>query len=154
VAGGFTLVETILVLALLALIATVTVTSTRIISEATGEADAESAVQTAIAAVRRAAVTSGNIITLHATEDALSWDGGSQNLPPGDTRVLLLPPERDALVLIGGEAAEPPITQVRFYPDGTCDGFRIQFKRKQGSKIVSIDPWTGATLQSPGDPKS
>jgi len=153
VAGGFTLVEIMLVLALLALVASVTVTGTRAISEATGEADAESATQTALAGVRRTAVTTGKVATLHAAEDALSWDGGSQSLPPGDTRVLLLPPQRDALTLIGGQVSEEPIAQVRFYPDGTCDAFRVEFKRKAGSKIVSIDPWTSAPLQGNGDQK-
>jgi prepilin-type N-terminal cleavage/methylation domain-containing protein len=150
---GFTLVEIILVLALLALVATVTLTGSRAIAQATGEADAESAAISAISAARRAAVTTGQIVTLHAEDKALSWAGGTQDLPPGDTRVLLLPPQRDALMLIGGQASEEPIAQVRFYPDGTCDGFRVEFKRKQSSKIVSIDPWTCATLQSPGDQK-
>lgn len=153
VAAGFTLVEMMLVLALLALIATVTLTGARAISQATGEADAESAVQTAIGSVRRAAVTSDRIITLHAAENALTWEGGEQALPQGDTQVLLLPPLRDAAVLIGGQLTEEPIAQVRFYPDGTCDAFRVQFKRKETSKFVSIDPWTGASLQSPADQK-
>jgi prepilin-type N-terminal cleavage/methylation domain-containing protein len=154
VAGGFTLVEMILVLALLALIATVTITGASTIAQATGEADAESAVQTAIGAVRRAAVTSGQTLTLHATDSAFTWNGGQQDLPRGDTRVLLLPPVRDAAVLIGGQLSEEPITDVRFFPDGTCDAFRVQFKRKDASKFISIDPWTGATLQASPDQKS
>jgi type II secretory pathway pseudopilin PulG len=141
----------ILVLALLGLIATVTIVGANTISNATGEADAHSAVQTAIAAARRTAVTTGNVVTLHATDKDWTWNGGAENLPAGDTRVLLLGPQQDALSLIGGEVSEQPITTVRFYPDGTCDSFRVEFKRPHGGEVVSIDPWTGATLQSSGD---
>ena len=148
--SGFTLVELLLVLALLGLIVTVTLTGARAIAQASGEADAESAALNAIGAARRAAVTTGQVVVLHAADDALTWSGGRQTLPPGDTRVLLLPAQRGNAFLIGGDVTEEPITEVRFYPDGTCDAFRLQFKRKDGSKVVAIDPWTCATLDAPG----
>jgi prepilin-type N-terminal cleavage/methylation domain-containing protein len=145
---AFTLVEMMLVLALMALVATVTLTGTRALSESSAEGDAESAVQNAISGARRAAVTTGHSVLLRTSDKDLSWDGGSIALPPGDTKVFLLPAQRDALALIGGQAVEEPIKQVTFFPDGTCDAFRVEFKRPQGSKIVAFDPWTGAPLEA------
>ncbi|HVU17472.1 MAG TPA: prepilin-type N-terminal cleavage/methylation domain-containing protein [Candidatus Didemnitutus sp.] len=143
---AFTLVEIMLVLALMALVATVTLTGTRALSDASAEGDAESAVQNAISGARRSAVAAAHPIALKVTDNSLVWEGGSLGLPPGDTKVFFLPAQRDALILVGGEALEDPIKQVMFYPDGTCDAFRVEFKRKQGGKIVAFDPWTAAPL--------
>jgi type IV fimbrial biogenesis protein FimT/type IV fimbrial biogenesis protein FimU len=151
---AFTLVEMMLVLALMALVATVTITGTRALSESSAEGDAESAVQNAISSARRAAVTTGHSVFLKASDKDLSWDGGSVALPPGETKVLLLPAQRDALSLIGGQAIEEPIKQVQFFPDGTCDAFRVEFRRKQGSKIMAFDPWTAAPLEAGDRPNS
>lgn len=131
----------------MALMVTVTLTGARLISDASGEVDAESAVKSAITAARRAAVGTNSVVTLHLKDDTLTWDGGSQALPAGNTHVHFLPPERASLSLVGGQIAEESIPLVRFYPDGTCDAFRVEFKGKEGAKIENIDPWTGAELQ-------
>ena len=144
-----------LVLALLLLLTTLVITGDRAIAQATGEGDATAAVQSAIAGARRAAVTTGQAVVLHAAPDAFSWDGGgTQAIPPGDTKVFLLPARTDALSLIGGEAVEKPITDVHFFPDGTCDAFRIEYKRGSATTILEVDPWTSSILRSSDDPKS
>ena len=51
-------------------------------------------------------------------------------------------------MIIGGREVEEPITRVRFYADGTCDPFRLEFVRDQTSRILTIDPWT-CTVLSP-----
>ncbi|MDO8540832.1 MAG: prepilin-type N-terminal cleavage/methylation domain-containing protein [Opitutaceae bacterium] len=51
------------------------------------------------------------------------------------------------MVLIGGMLLESqPITYVSFYPDGTCTPFRVQFARSGGVHTLAIDPWTCAPV--------
>ena len=138
-----------LVLALLGLMMTVTITSVNAIYRSAGEKDAEASTFEAIAQVRRAAVTSGNMIVLQATEDALMWEGGRVDLAGSNLQVRLLPPERESAVLIGGRLKEEALAEVKFYPDGTCDAFRVEVSRGGARRTVAIDPWTCASLPKP-----
>jgi prepilin-type N-terminal cleavage/methylation domain-containing protein len=55
-------------------------------------------------------------------------------------------------ILVGGVAIEThPLTSVTFYPDGTCTAFRAQFTRLNGSHQLSIDPWTCAPVLTRAD---
>ncbi|QYM78342.1 hypothetical protein K0B96_13680 [Horticoccus luteus] len=51
-------------------------------------------------------------------------------------------------ILLGGDLVETQkIPVVKFYPDGTCDPFRIQFRGQTGEPwSLAIDPWTCAPV--------
>ncbi len=50
-------------------------------------------------------------------------------------------------ILVGGVLLESrTIPHVSFYSDGTCTAFRAQFARAGSSTILSIDPWTCAPV--------
>lgn len=50
-------------------------------------------------------------------------------------------------ILVGGVLLESqPIPFVTFYADGTCTPFRVQIARSSGAQSLSIDPWTCAPV--------
>jgi general secretion pathway protein H len=58
-------------------------------------------------------------------------------------------------ILVGGVLIESQtIPYVTFYSDGTCTAFRAQFVRGGGTSIVSIDPWTCAPVLAANDPNA
>ncbi len=58
-------------------------------------------------------------------------------------------------ILVGGMLLESrTIPHVAFYSDGTCTAFRAQFARAGASTILSIDPWTCAPVLTPADPNA
>lgn len=142
---GFTLVEVLLVIALIALVSSAIVAGAGAIDRLQREsADAESTALAAFAAARRTAVTTAATVTIvHLPEERkLSWEGGAAQLPDNDEEVSLLPPVMESAFLVGGQLQENAITRVRFYPDGTCDAFRLKVRRGTQSRESLIDPWT------------
>ena len=58
-------------------------------------------------------------------------------------------------ILIAGVLIEAKtIPHVTFYSDGTCLSFRAQFMRGGASSILAIDPWTCAPVLLPPDPNA
>ncbi|MBI5693192.1 MAG: hypothetical protein HZC55_24205 [Verrucomicrobia bacterium] len=58
-------------------------------------------------------------------------------------------------ILVGGVLLESQgIKHVAFYADGTCAPFRVQLARSGGSTILTVDPWTCAPVLTPGDPNA
>lgn len=58
-------------------------------------------------------------------------------------------------ILIAGVLIESKtIPHVTFYSDGTCQAFRAQFTRGGASSILAIDPWTCAPVLLPPDPNA
>jgi prepilin-type N-terminal cleavage/methylation domain-containing protein len=56
-------------------------------------------------------------------------------------------------VLVGGVAMETQtIPFVMFYTDGTCSPFKVQFRNKVGAHVLGIDPWTCAQVLTPPPP--
>jgi prepilin-type N-terminal cleavage/methylation domain-containing protein len=74
----------------------------------------------------------------------------------GDLTVDFLSAQKCGLaILVGGVVMESqPIPFVTFYGDGTCTAFRAQFARNGGSHTLSIDPWTCAPVLTPADPNA
>lgn len=148
--AGFTLLEILLVLALLALLGSVMVGGAVSLLKANEAQDPETALLKTLQTVRGEAVASGSIIELKPLpEDAgYTWGvSGAELLPasPG-VRIRLVAPVFVRGSLIGGQLEENPVARVRFYPDGSCDPVRVQIRRGDTRRTYEIDPWTAAPL--------
>jgi Tfp pilus assembly protein FimT len=147
------LVDLIAVLALVALVGALLVGGGDLLRAAT-RSDAEETALTAIARARHEAVLGGRIVELRqdAKERRLDW--GTGQLPWGGADdVRLLPPAMASAVIVGGRLQEAPLARVRFYPDGTCDPFRLEIARagETTRRVVAIDPWTAVPLAKVGE---
>jgi general secretion pathway protein H len=150
-AGGLTLLEIVVVLALFGLITALLLGGSGALLRAIGREEVENTALNAIAIARHEAVLSGRTLDLRLDEKTrvLDWGAGRATLA-GEEVVRLLPPVKTSSVLIGGRLEEAAITGVRFYPDGTCDPFRVEIVRGQSGRILMIDPWT-CTVLAPDD---
>lgn len=156
---GFTLVEVLLVLALLALLASLLVPGIGSMLRALDERVPEQVAAEAVLAARAAALEGGRTVVLRydAERRTFLWgppEGRSAALPV-DAGVELLPPVAGGAVLLGGELTEvvAPLRRVRFFPDGTCDPFRLRLRDGSTAppRLLVVDPWTAAL--SPGAAK-
>jgi prepilin-type N-terminal cleavage/methylation domain-containing protein len=152
-AAAFTLLEVLVVLALIGLISALLIGSSGALLKSIGRDDIETTALTAIAATRHSAVLAGHQQDLHYDDQTrtLSWDAGAAALT-GDGTVRLLPAVKTSAMLVGGQAVEPPLSRVRFYADGTCDPFRLEIAKDNTSRILSIDPWTCTPLSPEATP--
>lgn len=178
---GFTLLEVLLALALIALVATVLVgASARLMTEQ--PASAGDVFWLAVREARKAALKSEHEIRLRFDKDKKQFvlvDGLAPTVLAADgfTRVeaarktfpvpaaaaadlavdLLVPapPGGGQAILIGGVLVETTtISFVTFYPDGTCQPFRVQMRRNGAASVLSVDPWTCAPVLTPTDPNA
>lgn len=151
--AAFTLVEILVVLALIGLISALVIGAGEPLLRASTWEDAENSALSAIAAARHEAVLTGREIELRldAKARALDW-GAGRKVIVGDDQLSLLPPVRTGAMLLGGQLVEEPIALVRFYADGTCDAFRLEITRDGNRHVMAVDPWT-CTILGP-DPKS
>ncbi len=145
--GGFTLLEILAVLALIGLISALLIGSGEALLRAMAKDDIETATLGAVASARHSAVLTGRPLELRYDEKTrqLDWEEGRVVLA-GEGELRLLPPELVSSMLLGGRVVETPLTRVRFYADGTCDPFRVEFALGQSSRILTIDPWTCTVL--------
>lgn len=148
---AFSLVEVLLVLALLALGGTVLISSAGTLWGRGPVARPEDAIAAVLQQVRREAVLTGREIVLRfdRRDRRFSWDGatGSATGAAGAAaRVDFLRPRPEGAVLLGGRVIETNAAPVlRFFPDGTCDPVRLQLREAGGAvKVIAIDPWTCA----------
>ncbi len=158
-AAGFTLLEILLAVALIALLAaSLITTSWHLIGDR--PLTPEEIFWQASREARKAALKSEH-------EERLSFDGKEKNFVVTDgvaTQKFPVPPARDleidflpgqqgkSSVLIGGQLVDTRILpSVSFYADGTCLPFRVQFRSGGPARILSIDPWTCAPVISSSD---
>src|SRR4051812_26180967 len=148
---GYTLVEIVLVLALLALAGAVLLPAAGAIFARGRVGKAEEAVAIVLQQVRREAVLRGRPLVLQFDAEAqrFRWDDSAgPRLGSEDARLTVefLRPRAASAVLIGGQLVETALVPVlRFFPDGTCDPVRVQVRGGGGAaRVMVIDPWTCA----------
>jgi general secretion pathway protein H len=151
--GGFTLLEIIAVIALMGLIAAVLIGGSSTMLKGVSADDVQNTALSAIAAARHSAVLTGRTLELSYDDKArvLDWSEGRAALA-GDGGVRLLPAVMTSSILVGGQLLEAPLTRVRFYPDGSCDPFRLEITRDKAREVLTIDPWTCTALSPEASP--
>ncbi|MBX3751521.1 MAG: GspH/FimT family pseudopilin [Opitutaceae bacterium] len=149
-ARGFTLIEILLVLALLALFSALFVPGVNSILRQINERGPEQALAEAILAARGAALESGRTVTLTYDDQKRTLRADSPSVSDlvleAGSQLTLLPPTAGAVILLGGQAVETEeLRRIRFFPDGTCDPFRVRLQRdKDSARVWTADPWTCA----------
>jgi prepilin-type N-terminal cleavage/methylation domain-containing protein len=153
--AGFTLVEILLVLAVIALVSALVLPGLGGIFRALDNAAPDQILWDAVTAARGQALSSNREVWLRFDREKrmLAWTDGLETKSkawPADVTLQLLQPKEGAMVLIGGQLSETQeIGGVRFYPDGTCDRFRAQIRAGAGSspaQVIGVDPWTCARV--------
>jgi prepilin-type N-terminal cleavage/methylation domain-containing protein len=150
-ARGFTLLEILLVLTLIALLGSVLIGGAVSLLNANNEQDPESALLSLLQKVRAEAVEANTTITLQQLPDngGYLWGAAEMETLPtreGGPRARLLRPEFSGASLIAGQLEERLLDSMRFYPDGSCDAARVEVRRGDVRRVFSIDPWTAAPL--------
>jgi prepilin-type N-terminal cleavage/methylation domain-containing protein len=149
-AGGFTLVEVLLVLALLALVVAILLPAAGSILRNSRAGSPEDALATVFQQVRREAVLSGRELTLRFETDQqrFAWETSTAPIGPEGERIRIefLRPGPGSAVLIGGRLVETSVVPaLHFFPDGTCDPVRVQIRAgDRAARVLAIDPWTCA----------
>lgn len=150
-ARAFTLIEILLVLAVMALVGAVLLPAAGALFRKGRQVSPADTVAEVLQEARREAVLSGRTVNLRFEKEAqrFAWDGatgGSRALEAPGVTVEFLRPAITGAVLIGGRVIETnTVESLSFYPDGTCDPVRIQLRPAQGeAQVISVDPWTCA----------
>jgi prepilin-type N-terminal cleavage/methylation domain-containing protein len=157
---AFTLLEILLALALLGLLAAGLVSGASQLMDGRPKSPTEVFWEAARTA-RRTALKS-------ETETRLSYDSKEKSFLVDDghspksfpvaggrelTIDLLHAQAGGSSVLIGGELVDTTTMPfVSFYPDGTCQPFRVQIRGTGPAEILSIDPWTCAPVLKEAKP--
>lgn len=147
---GFTLIEILLVLALLALFSALFIPGVNSILRQINERGPEQALAETILAARGAALESAKTVTItyDAERRVLRSDNPAvaELVLEAGTALTLLPPTGGAVILLGGQAVETDeLRRIRFFADGTCDPFRVRLQLdKTPPRIWQADPWTCA----------
>jgi len=148
---GFTLVEVLLTLALIAMASTVVLSGTSQFFQARDDRPDDKFWQ-AVTAARQAALEQEQPVTLSYDQKtkSLQWKSleTSESLELPVKTFRFLPETRDSTYLIGGVLTETTnLERVKFYPDGTCDAFRVEIVETDNRReIIRIDPWTCAPI--------
>ena len=154
---AFTLVEVLVVVALLGILSTVFISNAADLFRAK-ELRADDAFWQAVTASRQLALESNQIVVLQYDEEKhqLKWAGetvaGSTLAYPGK-QLQFLATNAQGFILLGGQLTETdPLKFVRFFPDGGCDGFRAQVVDKTDKRMVlAVDQWTCAPIVTPAN---
>jgi prepilin-type N-terminal cleavage/methylation domain-containing protein len=151
--SGFTLIEILLALAVVALVGTLVLPGLNSMLRTIGNEEPDRILWDAITAAREEALNRNHAIWLRfdEKEKQLLWGDGqtvATKTWPADVTLQLLEPSRTATVLIGGELVETKeVKEVRFYADGTCAPFRARIRVGTAApQIIGIDPWTCAPV--------
>jgi len=158
--AGFTLLEILLVLALIALMGTIFIGgSSAMLADKAKSLDDQ--FWQACADARRQALEDRQSVLLSFDPKAKGFvlaDSLNRTVVPvtGPDDLLIdfhsAQAESGSETLVGGTLVETqPMATVAFYNDGTCTPFRAQIRANAGAHMLSIDPWTCAPVLSPTD---
>jgi len=158
---GFTLLEVLLALALIALLATVFIAGSSALLAAK-PLSPDDQFWKMCADARKAALEKQRDVSLSYDTRSASYlidDGGGPKSIGGtggpDMVVDFLPGQPDATsggTLVGGTLVETgSLHAVLFYSDGTCTPFRAQIRLNGGAHILAVDPWTCAPVLPAAD---
>ncbi len=161
--SGFTILEILLVLGLIAIITTLFVMNFNVVFQEEEEITAENAFWTAAREARLESLLRKKPVVLWYDEEETSFvmaagDGGGsviRRFPvhalTHDGREILVrfvqERPRSELILIRGQLIDTrPIDQVVFYPDGSATSFWLEMEVGGERRQIRVDPWTGAEM--------
>jgi prepilin-type N-terminal cleavage/methylation domain-containing protein len=165
--GGFTLLEMLIVIGLIAIFTSLFVMNfDALVRQTEGEA-AESAFWQAVREARTQALLGRSPRSLRFDEKNATFvvedvgQAGARMFPidrenwapdtPLEIRLQKrIPPSQ--FTLVQGDLIEMrDIPAVQFFPDGTCTPFAVALKVGSDQRTIEIDPWTGAQLLKPDE---
>ena len=121
----------------------------------TSREDPEDALLALLQTVRREAVAQGTTLILKSVPDEenpdvtnYTWGENEIEKMPllSGVKVKIIGPAINAAILLGGEMEEAALSQIKFYPDGTCDRVRLEITRNEARHVLPIDQLTCAPL--------
>lgn len=153
--AGFTLLEILVVIGLIALLTGVLVVGTsRLLRDRPKTAD--EIFWKTVGDVRKAALLDNRDIRLSFDPKTKEFVVGTGDqaprfpfAPPNATGLDFLAPKTvgSSSILVGGQLVETQtLPFVTFYGDGTCSPFRVQLKTGNAAVVLDIDPWTCAPV--------
>ncbi len=159
---GFTLLEVMLVVALIAVAGTMFLVSVESLGKSSPADEFEGAFWRAMAQAREQALTSRRPVELAFDPEAMSFllagTGGDRSVPlpaevagrKDDCAVAFSVelPSNDFILVRGELVTRRPVEAVRIFPDGSCQAFAIEFQLGTYKHRVQIDPWTGSEMLS------
>jgi general secretion pathway protein H len=159
-AAGFTLLEILLALALIALLGTIFVGGSQAMLGGKSKTLDEQFWSICTRARKEALEDQKSVILSYDQKTrayVLAEEAARVSVPvagPDDMMIDFHPAQASsgAQTLVGGTLVETEaIPSVTFYNDGTCTPFRVQIRANNGAHILSIDPWTCAQVLHPSD---
>ena len=153
--GGFTVLETLLVIALIGLIAAVVAGGIVRMANTDHPTPDDTFWQACHGAQRLASLGEREVtLSFDSKDRKFVWTDGRQTeqavFDPavGDITVQFMQARQGgSVILIAGQVVETDeVPRVTFYPDGTCTAFRVQFRTGPNAWQVDIDPWTCAQV--------
>ncbi len=148
---GFTLIEILLVLALLSLLVTLFIASASDLFRS-HEKTINDVFWEAVQAARLQAVEGDRTIELRYDEkkNQVQWGSGetAATRPWPGKKLDFLPVDKHDTMLLGGQLVDVGgMPVVRFYADGCVENFRAQLTAADGAITrLEIDPWTCAPI--------
>lgn len=149
---GFTLVELLLVLALMSLVATLFIANSSNLFRSQ-EKTMNDVFWQAVQASRLQAVEGDRTVELRydSKKNEVLWGTGETvgNLPWPGKKLEFMPVEKRDTMLLGGQIVDTNgMAFVRFYADGCVENFRAQLTGADGNiSHLEIDPWTCAQIE-------
>lgn len=154
--GGFTLLEALVTIALIALLTGVLVVGVNGMMRDHPKSP-EELFWAAVGEVRKEALLGNRDVRMSFDAEAHEFVARSQG---GETRYPFVAKEISELdflgpkttgnfsaILIAGQLVETQtLPFVTFYGDGTCSPFRVQLKTRIGARVLELDPWTCAPM--------